>query len=86
MKQEFDALLEKLKTERDEMQLKMHLASMEVKEEFSEAEKQWEYVKQKASEIADDSVETTDDLIAAAKIVGEELKDAYQRIAKRIQD
>ena len=34
MKQEFDALLEKLKTERDEMQLKMHLASMEVKEEF----------------------------------------------------
>jgi hypothetical protein len=36
--QEFDALLEKLKTERDEMQLKMHLASMEVKEEFSEAQ------------------------------------------------
>lgn len=86
MKQEFDALLEKLKTERDEMQLKMHLASMEVKEEFSEAEEKWQYVKQKASEIADDSVETTDDFIASAKVVGEELKEAYQRIAKRIKD
>jgi hypothetical protein len=86
MKQEFDALLEKLKTERDEMQLKMHLASMEAKEEFSAAEEKWQYVKQKANEIADDSVETTDDFIAAAKVVGEELKEAYQRIAKRIQD
>jgi len=86
MKQEFDALLEKLKTERDEMQLKMHLASMEVKEEFSEAEEKWDVVKRKANEIADDSVETTDDFIAAAKVVGEELKDAYQRIATRIKD
>ncbi len=86
MKQEFDALLENLKTERDEMQLKMHLASMEVKEEFSEAEEKWQYVKQKANEIADDSVETTDDFIASAKVVGEELKEAYQRIAKRIKD
>ncbi|MBE0468626.1 MAG: hypothetical protein IBX55_03855 [Methyloprofundus sp.] len=86
MKQEFEALLEKLKAERDEMKLKMHLASMEVKDEFSEAEEKWDTIKRKANEIADDSVETTDDFIAAAKVVGEELKDAYQRIAKRLKD
>lgn len=86
MKQEFDQLLEKLSAQRDEVNLQLHLASMEAKNEFSQAEEKWEQVKQKASEIADDSVETTDEFISAAKVVGEELIEAYQRIAKRISD
>jgi len=86
MKQELDNLVAKLKTERDELSLKLHLASMEAKEEFAEAEEQWDLVKRKAREIADDSVETSDDFIDGAKVVGEELKEAYQRIAKRLQE
>jgi len=84
MKQEFDQLLEKLSAQRDEVNLQLHLASMEAKDEFSQAEEKWEQVKQKASDIADDSVETTDEFIGAAKVVGEELAEAYHRIAKRI--
>ncbi len=86
MKQEFEDLLNKLSTERDEIKLQLHLASMEVKEEFSEVEKKWEQIKLKAEEIADESVETTDDFIAGAKVVGEELANAYHRIAKRIKE
>ena len=86
MKQDFDKLMAKLAAERDELNLKLHLASMEAKEEFAGAEKMWEQVKLKASDIADDSVETSDEFISAAKVVGEELKEAYQRIAKRIKD
>jgi len=86
MKQEFDALLNRLNTERDQIKLQLHLASMEVKEEFAEVEKKWEQVKQKAEEIADDSVETTDEFISGAKVVGEELVDAYHRITKRIKE
>ncbi|OQK16221.1 hypothetical protein AU255_14065 [Methyloprofundus sedimenti] len=86
MKQEFDKLMAKLAVERDELNLKLHLASMEAKEEFASAEKMWEQVKLKAGDIADDSVETSDEFISTAKVVGEELKDAYQRIAKRIKD
>ncbi len=85
MKQEFDNLLAKLATERDEINLQIHLASMEAKEEFGDAEKLWEQVKQKASDIADDSVETTDEFMSGAKVIGEELAEAYQRIAKRIK-
>ena len=59
---------------------------MEIKDEFSDSEGLWEQVKQKASEIADDSVETTDEFIAAAKVVGEELGETYQRIVKRLKD
>ncbi len=81
---EFDKLVEKLKTERDEINVKMHLASMDAKEEFAEAEKKWEQVKVKMAEIADEAVDTSEDYIAKAKIVGEELKDSYSRIIKRL--
>jgi hypothetical protein len=84
IKIEFDNLLAKLKSERDEITLKLHLASMEAKEEFEEAEKHWEALKIKAAEIADDSKETSEEFIAKAKIVGEELKNAYDRISKRL--
>jgi len=84
LKSEFENLLSKLNVEREELQLKLHLAGMEAKDEFEEAEKQWDQVKHKASEIADDSIETSEEFIAKAKIVGEELKDTYQRIARRL--
>ena len=84
MKIEFDNFLEKLKAERDELKLKLHLVSMEAKEEFEEAEKNWDKLKIKAAEIADDSKETSEELVGKAKIIGEELKEAYGRISKRL--
>ncbi len=86
IKEDFESLLDKLQVERDEINLKMHLASMEAKQEFEEAEKQWHRLKIKAAEITDESVETSEEFIAKAKIVGEELKDAYYRIGKRLAD
>ena len=83
---EFDNLLDKLKSERDEIMLKLHLASMEAKEEFEEAEKNWDKIKIKAAEIADDSKETSEEFIAKAKIIAEELKETYNRISKRLSD
>ncbi len=86
LQSEFENLLSKLNVEREELQLKLHLASMEAKDEFEEAEKQWHQIKLKATEIADDSIETSEEFIAKAKIVGEELKGTYQRIAKRLAE
>ncbi|MGZ8183978.1 MAG: hypothetical protein ACXWT1_18670 [Methylobacter sp.] len=86
IKEDFESLLDKLQIERDELNLKLHLASMDAKQEFEEAEKQWQHLKIKAAEIADESVETSEEFIAKAKIVGEELKNAYKRIGKRLAD
>ena len=86
IKIEFDTLLEQLQSERDEIALKIHLASMEAKEEFECAEKIWDKLRNKAIELADESKETSEELIAKAKIVGEELKDTYCRINKRISN
>jgi hypothetical protein len=86
IKEEFDHLLDKLKAERDEISLKLHLATLEVKQEFEEAEPKWDLLKSKGSEIVDESVELSEEVIAKAKIVGEELKETYQRIAKRLSE
>jgi chromosome segregation ATPase len=86
VKKDFQDLLEKLKVERDEINLKLHLASMEAREEFEGAEEQWQQLKAKASEIADDTKEVSEEFVAGAKIVGEELKEAYRRINKRLSE
>jgi hypothetical protein len=86
IKEDFENLLNKLNTEREEINLKLHLASLEARDEFEQAEKQWQQVKNKAAEIADESKETSEDFIAKAKIVGEELKETYQRITKRLTE
>ncbi len=86
IKEEFNHLLDKLKTERDAINLKLHLASMEVKKEFEEAEPKWDQLKSKGTEIVDDSKEISEEVLAKAKIVGEELKETYQRIAKRLAE
>ena len=86
MKVEFDKLVEKLKMERDGINLKIHLASMDAREEIAKAEIKWDQVKNTASKIADEAVETSEEYIAKAKIVGEELKETYNRIAKRLSE
>jgi len=84
IREEFDKLVEKLKVERDQLNLKVHLASMEAREEFAEAEKKWDRVKEKAGKIADEAVDTSEEYVAKAKIVGEELKETYKRISTRL--
>ena len=86
IKEEFRKLVEKLRTERDEIKLKIHLGSMDAQKEFEEAEKKWSHIKSKAADIADDGKTTTEEFIAKSKIVGEELKDTYRRISKRLSE
>lgn len=86
LKKEFSDLVEILKTERDEIQLKLHLASMDVKDEFETLDEKWDLVAEKAAEIADDAVEVSEEALAKAKIVGEELKEAYNRVRARLSE
>ena len=84
MKEELNKVIEKLKSERDEVHLKMHLASMDAKQEFEEAEKKWVEMKTKAAQLADSAEEASEEFVAKTKEVGEELKETYQRISKRL--
>lgn len=84
IKTDFEKLVAKLKVDRDEINVKLHLASMDAKEEFAKAEKQWAQVKAKAVDIAGATQETSAEALAKAKVVAEELQAAYQRIKQRL--
>lgn len=86
LQKEFSDLVETLKTERDEIKLKLHLASMEAKEEFDTLDDKWDLVAQKAAEIADDAVDVSEEAIAKAKAVGEELKETYQKLRAKLSE
>ena len=86
IKDEVTGLLAKFKTERDEIQLKLHLASMDIKQEFEDAEKKLAELKEHGAELLDESLEASDELKAKVDIIAEELKEAYQRISKRLAE
>jgi NifB/MoaA-like Fe-S oxidoreductase len=85
LKKEFDTLAEKLKTQRDELLVQMHLASMEVKEEWEQSEHKWEQFKTQFAEIRDETKDITEEMAAATLVIGEELGKAYRRIVERLK-
>jgi hypothetical protein len=64
-----------LKKLREELELKMHLASMEAKQEWKQLESQWQSFSSKAG--LADSAESVGD---ALELLGEELKRGYKRL------
>ena len=82
---ELEKLSDNIKHQRDELQVRMHLAGMEAKEEWEKAEEKWDEFKIKAEEIKDDTQETTEELVTATKIIGEEISQAYKRIVERLK-
>ncbi|MGR8932765.1 MAG: hypothetical protein ACU837_00060 [Gammaproteobacteria bacterium] len=84
--EDFDNLTEKLKQQRDEINLQLHLASMEVKEEWERNEQKWNQFKTQLAEIRDETKDVTEELAAATIVIGEELGNAYRRIIARLKD
>ncbi|CAA0090309.1 Uncharacterised protein [Zhongshania aliphaticivorans] len=85
VKNEVNTLLEKLKTERDELNVRMHLAGAEVRDEWQALEKYWDQLKLKGEHLQDASEESAKSLSIAAQELGNELKEAYQRIGKALR-
>ena len=76
----------KLRAERDELRVQMHLATMEAKEEFEELEKKWQRFEPKLAEAKDEVVETSRTVGAGLEVIAEELGAAYRRIRERLRE
>lgn len=83
---EFDSLAEKLKQQRDLINVKLHLAGMDVRQEWEQNEHKWKQFKAQLAEIREEADDTTEELAAATKVIGEELGSAYRRIVERLKD
>lgn len=70
-----------LKKLRGEIQLRMHLASMEAKQEWDELETKWQRFTSRAA--LDETAESVGD---ALELLGEEIKRGYKRLRAALKD
>jgi BMFP domain-containing protein YqiC len=80
-----EEILGKLKTERDELRVQLHLLAAEAKDEWEEVEKHWEHLESRMKRVGDAASDAGDDVAAAGKQLAEEIGGAYQRIRKSME-
>jgi len=85
IQKEFDELTDTLKQQRDKIEVQIHLANMDAKDEWHKGEEKWGEFIDALGVIADDSKETSAELIHATKVIGDELKETYSRISERLK-
>ena len=86
MADEIEDLWERLKTERDDMRVQAHLARAEFRDEWEKLEQKWQKAEQAFDRLQDQAVETTAEMQRSAKVVMEEIGNAYERIRQRLND
>ena len=73
-------VVEDLKQMRDELEVQLHLASADARDEFAELEKKWEQLRSKAEQVGDVAEDAAESVGDAVGLVAEELKKGYKRI------
>ena len=73
-------LLARLRTERDELAVQIHLARAEAREEWEKLQPRWEHFQARAREVAETAEDSSREVGAALGLLGEELKRGFQRI------
>lgn len=79
-----EEIIGKLRQERDEIRLKMHLAKAEIRDEWETLEGKWEHLEGRMAGVADETREAGKGIGAAFGIVTDELGEAYRRIRSKL--
>ena len=77
-------MVDDLKQQRDEINLQLHLAKAEVRDEWDTLETKWEEVKGKMSAVNEVASQTKESVAAAAGLLADEIKEGYERIKKAL--
>jgi len=79
---QMDEMARKLQHEAEELRVKVHLAKMEASDEWKDLEKKLVKFNAKAKELGGVTVEASKDVGAAAKLLGEEIRDGFKKLAR----
>ena len=79
------ALLERLKTERDQLEVRMHLAKAELRDEWTGLETRWRDIEGRARAAATAADAARPAVVTAVKQLGDELAEAYRRVRKAME-
>ncbi len=85
----FEDLIDTLKQQRDELKVRMHLGSLDAKDEFEALEKKWEQwtaeAKAQSKPIRDVMEESAKNVGSALDLVLDEVKQSYERIKNQLK-
>lgn len=84
IKNNINDMLNDLKQERDELYLKYKLAKLEANEEWVELQAKLNKLEAKAKELGGATVDASKDIGAAAKLLGEEIRDGFKKITRHL--
>jgi len=73
-----------LKHQRDELQVKLHLAKADARDEWAKLETRWEEVKTKMDTVRQEASQTTESVASGLSLVLDELKKGYDNIRKTL--
>jgi hypothetical protein len=77
-----DDIIESLRQERDELNLQLHLARAEVKQEWEELEKKWDNLEQRFDSFGNEAKASAGEVAASLRQVAADLDRAYKRVRK----
>lgn len=81
---EIELMIAGLKQARDELNVQMHLAKSEAREEWNDLEKNWQDLRGRLDRIAAEAGTASSDVLEAVKLVGEEIQKGYSRLRKHL--
>lgn len=84
VRKRIEETLADLKQEAGELRVKAHLAKMEGSDEWKELEAKLGKLEAKAKELAGVTAESAKDIGAAAKLLGEEIRDGFKKFARHL--
>ena len=84
VKKRIDETIAELKQQAEELRVKAHLGKMEASDEWKEIEAKLAKLETKARELGGVTAESGKDIGAAAKLLGEEIRDAFKKFAKHL--
>lgn len=79
-----EEMISALKQQRDELAVKMHLAGAEAKEEWGRLENKLNQLVHRFDPLKQAAGETSDDVWQSLKLVGDEIRQGYERIRKAL--
>ena len=80
----FENVTKQLKRDRDELNLQIHLAEAQVRDEWQEIDKKWQHFIAMSKRLGEATGESAKEIGSALELLGEELKNAYKNIKKSI--
>ena len=78
--------IEELKKHREELQLQLHLAKSDIKDEWDELEEKMVHLQSKFSTLKKEAAESSKEIGVALSLVADEIAEAYKRIKRRLKE